>query len=474
MATSTYNSGPINLNGSTFYAWANPISAFMRTAGWVQNNDTGQVVWPAAIVNISNISLSGGVITATYLAAGAQGASLAVGQSITIRGATGAGNNATVIITGGTLVPGGTFTATLAGVNDGAETALTCWGSVNVRVAITNAIGNTTNNVFTYTNTDGILVPGQSVVVTGCTTAGFNSTWTVASIGVGTFTTTTGITHATEVETGTGIVACTPAVINTQESTNVTMPPAGGTTLATNYLYEVWKMGDAVAFPVYLRINYGTGGTTTGQVISVTLTLSAGTDGAGNATGGSTGAVNVLGPTNTQNSATLFTSYLSGSTNRIQMCLFPESNITIHGMFSVERSHDNNGNDTTAYATLTVLAGVVGNAVVSSQTSIATSNQTVAEIRVPALVNHTTATGTFISNAGASTLLVPGFPIVGAQGNPMIGFLIGKTSDWADLTIFPFTMYNTSHTYIIFTGTNFQGNVVSDTTPTTAVAMRYE
>jgi hypothetical protein len=112
--------------------------------------------------------------------------------------------------------------------------------------------------------------------------------------------------------------------------------------------------------------------------------------------------------------------------------------------------------------------------------SIGTVNATATEIKLPTLVNHSTTTGTFIVNATtASTLLVPVFPIVGALGNPMIGYLVGKVNDWTNATQFAFTMYNTSHNYIMFSNTNGNtfgsgGGITYDATPTCSLAIRYE
>ncbi len=471
MATTTFSSIPANTNGSTFYLWGHPIAAFLATAGWIQNGDTGQIVWPVTIFNVASASWNG--TTATYTGTITAGTSpLRSGASIIVKGCTTGGLNGTFIINGGNLTT--TFTATNAtAASSETETALAAWGSVNTQVSITNAIGNTASNTFTYSNLDGTLVIGQSVVVTGCTTTGFNATWIVASIntGAGTFTTTTGITHATEVETGTGIVSCIPAVINSSESGATTLPPA-----TTTNLYEIWKMGDGNALAIYLRLDYGTGSVAT--TCKLTATLSGGTDGAGNATGGSTGAQVVFSGLTTASS---FTSYLAGSTNRLHIYMWPGNTATVgKGLLNIERSHDASGNDTSAnsYATMTVVGSTnTTNSNVVSQISITASNSTVNEIRLPCIINNTTNTGSFV----LSTLLSPVFPVVGAVGNPLIGIMVGKNVDWADLTQFPYTIYSVSHNFIIFNNAaaatdpiTGAGVLTYATTPTCCLAMRYE
>ncbi len=465
MAIFTNNVQCINTNGNTFYIWAHPISAFMATAGWVQTADTGQVVWPVTIINITQINFAGGTNTVTFTIQ--SGPNLVAGSTITIKGATNAGNNivAVVATTNGTT----SFTYVDAGGVTETPTALACWGSVYTRVTITNAVGNTSSNTFTYTNTDGTLIVGQSVVVSGCTTAGFNATWTVASIntGAGTFTTTTGITQATEVETGKGLVTCQAAVIASGASTTTTLPPA-----ASNSVYEIWKMNDGNSLPIFLRINYGASAT---PAPLLSVVLSAGTDGAGNATGGTSGTVTIM-----TSSATVAaqSSYMSGSTNRLQWALWPNLAASTNpgGFLNIERSHDNNGNDTTTGQYATIVAGGT-TATTYAQVSITALNQTVTEIHWATLSSHTSATGSF----GLSTLLAPVFPIVGAVGNPMIGLQIGKFADWANATQFSYTMYNTAHNYIIFAnnvnntwGGNSGGILYDNTVPNASVAIRYE
>ncbi len=235
-------------------------------------------------------------------------------------------------------------------------------------------------------------------------------------------------------------------------------------------------MNDGNSFPVILRLNYGSSSTAgnIGPFMSAVLMTS--TDGAGNAAAG-TGASGTLTLFTASGTSTSQTSYMSGSTNRIQLALWPNpaGNNLPGGFLCVERSHDNNGNDTTSgqYATISIVPASISG--VPSQTSITALNQTVNETRLPCLVNHTLLTGSF----GLSTLLVPVFPIVGAQGNPMIGYLVGKQVDWTNATQFSYTMYNVSHNYIIFSNANAStfgaaNALVYDAVPTCALAIRFE
>src|SRR5882672_3737481 len=96
MTTSTFTVAPDNTTGITLYKWAHPISVALAAFGWVQTPDTGQLVWPATIVNITNAVAASGTCTFTYTLA--VGAALRVGNSIQVRNCTTAGLNATYII----------------------------------------------------------------------------------------------------------------------------------------------------------------------------------------------------------------------------------------------------------------------------------------------------------------------------------------------------------------------------------------
>jgi hypothetical protein len=465
VATFTNSVAPINTNGSTFYAWAHALAAFMATAGWIQAPDTGQVVWPVSIVNLVSVVANGSTAVFTYTLL--QGAALRNGATIILKGCTTAGLNVTAVIT---ALGAGTFTVATGTTVTETETANAAFGSVSPQIAITNAIGNGSSNTYTYTLLDGPdPINGQSILIAGCTTGGFNATLTIATVNTGakTFTTTTGITHATEAETGTGIVACIPAVINTSEVTNTTLPPA-----TTTYLYEVWKMGDGNSFPVYLRINYGTGATA--LEVGLQFVLQAATDGAGGVPGATGNTGTITGFSANTSSATPTASYMSGASNRLQLAMWPNSAVVTRCLLNIERSHDSSGNDTTSnqYATLSCIGSTSGGAITISQISITSANQTVTETKLPTISSHTTATGSF----ALSTLVSPVFPVVGAVGNPLIGLMTGKSADWVDLTQFSYTIYGAPHNFLVLDNAtwNAASAFLYDTTPTGCLFMRYE
>ena len=82
-----------------FVSWAQPISNAFAAFGWVQSNDTGQVVWTATVLTFSGVVLGGTTITATY--SGYTGPAPRVGMSVIVTGfAAGSGqNNGTFTLT---------------------------------------------------------------------------------------------------------------------------------------------------------------------------------------------------------------------------------------------------------------------------------------------------------------------------------------------------------------------------------------
>src|ERR1035437_1413985 len=440
MAIATYTSICTCTHGDLYYGAYYPISAFMATAGWLQQNDTGQVGWPVTVIMISNFAFSTPTVTITFSIT--SGPNLVAGQSMMFS-TNGNGNLGRFIIqtTDGTS----TMTITNAGGSTVGPSANTAFGSTDTLFINPFTTLSVTSSVITFNYLAGSVLQGtmrigQSIVVAGTSGGTYDATYVITGFNTTSFTAATaaGNVGSTACASATGTVNCTYVVVAAQESGSATIPPA-----AYYSFYEIWKMGDGNSFPVYLKIQYGVGPAGTNPTF--VLTLSAGTDGAGNATGGSTGGISVWISGGVSLS---IQSWMSGSTNRLQLALWVmgTSNYVPMGFVNIERSHDSSGSDTTSnqYATLTVAGtnSTVGYPT-SSQISINAVNVTVKETGWPALVNHTTGTGSF----GLSTLLSPVFPVVGAIGNPMIGMLVGKAADWANLTQFSFTMYNVAHNY---------------------------
>lgn len=458
MSTLTWSGAPDVTSTSTYWKGYKSVSDGFRTLGWVRTADTGQLSWPSTLISITNAVAAAGTVTFTYTVL--QGSALRIGMSIKVTNCTTSGLNATYIIA--SLPLSNTFTAATATTVTEAETA---FGGGDIQVSISNAIGNGSTNTYTFTTLDGVILPGMSVVITGCTTVGFNGTFTIGSINVGggTFTTTTGISHATEAETGTGIVT-TNSVNTTRTST--TIPP-----LTTNTIYEIWGMSDALqsTLPVYCRLDYGG---VSGPFFTITSGVA--TDGAGNITVVTTGALSLQVNGQTNSSTTSVNNYMSGSTNRMNLLLFPNNtSVSKGGFFNIERSHDTSGNDTSTYVTVETFAGAnTPSNSVTRQISFNNTSQTTAETKLTANILTGTGTASFATSVGLS----PIFPMVGAVGNPLLGMLTGKSVDWADQTQFSLNMYGTAHNYIVSNvGLYNQAGISTyNSTQTVCIMMRYE
>lgn len=470
MATFTDSVAEINTAANTFYGWAVPISNFFSTAGWKQQADTGQVVWPAGLFNITDANGNGTTVTFTGTVTNGP-STLRVGQQIKVSGTTSFGTVGTPVVY---TVNGGNLTTTwtaLSGTtaHDAAIAANTGWGSIYVLATMTAVTGNGATATYTYTNTDGTVRAGQSIVIpqtgtTGFTNAGFNGTFTVLTANGTSFTATNG-TNSSETKTVTGQVVTLPGAIAASESTTTTLPPATGSSL-----YEIWGMGDALqsTFPVIIRIGYSTNSAATTNP-ALNITGGTATDGAGNITGVTTGSIFVIANSLTTGNATPQPRYLSGSTNRITMSLWPTvaGNARV-GFVNIERSHDTSGADTSTYATINVFNPVP----LSSQISWSSTAVTTTQTKWAGVI--TTGAGT--ASFGSSTEVAPLFPLVGALGNPLINVFIGKSTDWTDQTQFSFTIYNTAHNYIVnnVSPVTTANNLLPDSSATCCIISRYD
>jgi len=132
MATSTQNLVCDSSTVSNFIQWASPFSAFLAGlsgAPWKQSNDTGQVVWTATVLTLTQVAVSGG--NAVYSYSGYTGPAPRVGMSVTFSGFSNGGNNVTATLTAVSGGSSGTVTVgTSTQVNEthagsGTTTAIT-------------------------------------------------------------------------------------------------------------------------------------------------------------------------------------------------------------------------------------------------------------------------------------------------------------------------------------------------------------
>ena len=117
MSTSQQFTAPDNTSFATFSAWAKPISDFLASIGWVQQSDTGQAVWVATVLTMTQVAVTGG--NSVYSYASFTGPTPRVGMSIIITGFATGGNNVTATLTAVSGGASGTVTvATSTQVNE--------------------------------------------------------------------------------------------------------------------------------------------------------------------------------------------------------------------------------------------------------------------------------------------------------------------------------------------------------------------
>ena len=50
-----------NSSTANFIAWGSALSAAISSMGWIQTTDTGQVVWTATVLTLTQATVVGGV-----------------------------------------------------------------------------------------------------------------------------------------------------------------------------------------------------------------------------------------------------------------------------------------------------------------------------------------------------------------------------------------------------------------------------
>jgi hypothetical protein len=200
---------------------------------------------------------------------------------------------------------------------------------------------------------------------------------------------------------------------------------------------EIWRMNDALAnvAPVYIKIDYGTSGSTNRPSICWTVGHSS------NGTLGLCGALSVNN--NLQMSApgpTLHPCYFTGSPNYIGIAMWlGTSYVSIIG---IERTHDANGNDTPEGC---ILLNGLGTAITHQYWNIFTGAGMQENL------------GTFFSKPsspgfpqGAGTIFnwAPIYPSKGIFLNPSLLFICGTATYFGGNTLSTVTHYNNTHTYV--------------------------
>ena len=455
-----------------FLKWGSLTGQALAKFGWVQGRDTGQVAWPATQIAITSVTWDGTNATYTYTTPVNFGIPLVVGAKIVVAGCTTGGLNGTFVIAS---LPSGTTFKSLNATAAGGPEAETATGLQQLSVSITNAAGNGASVVFTYTGLAALfqapnyLHVGQSIVITGCTTAGFNVTATIIAVTSNTFT-ITNTTNVTEAESGAVGAVLSPTAL----------PGANST------VYEIWDANDSLQSTLGMVVKFEYGETAATVSPAMFFTVGTGSDGAGNITGENTGRGVIFGIAS-ENSASPAACDFSGDTNRFSMAMFHTSSGSPQyfntGFFSIERAHAADGTDNSTYYTINwafLQSGDGLNGGRPRQISInaVTGSPTTADNYFACVTTNAQATGSF----GNSTLVSPVFPLIGAVGNPLLGLVVGRFVDFVDNTQFLMTLYNVAHNYLVLSGAggnNFWRGVAPQSTagsanqPVTAATLLY-
>jgi hypothetical protein len=189
-----------------FKSWAQAISAWMASIGWLQTNDTGQAVWTATVLTCTQVAMSGTTATISY--SSFTGPAPRAGMSVTFSGFSNSGNNTALTLTAVSGGSSGTVTATNAsGVNEthagsGTTTAQTTvptstntiyeiWESQDassstlpIFLRLEYGQGSTANSVL-FKITAGVASNGSGTITTNTTSTLSHSTTIVGTTGVG-------------------------------------------------------------------------------------------------------------------------------------------------------------------------------------------------------------------------------------------------------------------------------------------------
>lgn len=166
---------PANDTLADFKSWAATISAWMATAGWLQTNDTGQVVWTATVLTLTQAAVSGG--NGVYSFSGYTGPAPRIGMSVIITGFTNGGNNLTAVITALTGTTTGTFTV----VNGGAVNETHAGSATTTAQAATPAINTSVYEVWQSTDSLSSTLPIFLKLEYGASATAVNITFAVTA-----------------------------------------------------------------------------------------------------------------------------------------------------------------------------------------------------------------------------------------------------------------------------------------------------
>ncbi len=235
-------------------------------------------------------------------------------------------------------------------------------------------------------------------------------------------------------------------------ASNITnVQPGTNTTDWKRFFFDIWTSNDTLSSTnkLYVKILYGA--TATFQPV-IYLYFGTATDGVGNITQnynwGATTPLNIANAVGTITGTALWESDFSGTSGRFAAILWRgySAGTAPTVIFSIERSHDNSGNDTDAYWTF--LTSGTGQQLSQSIFKPGTGGAGILESSANGQAIHTiqTAIGQSYNN---SIPVLPVFPLVGYVANPLLGVISMKSPDTGEGALVSTTFYGTTHPYLM-------------------------
>lgn len=215
----------------------------------------------------------------------------------------------------------------------------------------------------------------------------------------------------------------------------VTFPASGN--LSKGYEIRVFADALQATVPLVIKIEYGSGSTAASPGLWITVGIA--TDGAGTLTGATTTRRQLMAGTS---AATAYASRVTGATNRVALWAWVDAGSANYSFsFSIERTHDAAGADTSegftllsgygSVAQLQLVVFLFGSGVVSTETLL------------PALMP---SVGTGAN--GAAVALYPIFPTKGVYLNPLANVLVAFQANVSPGTQISFTYYSATRAFM--------------------------
>ena len=202
--------------------------------------------------------------------------------------------------------------------------------------------------------------------------------------------------------------------------------------------YRLYRMNDSLqaTAPCFLKVYYGQA--SSASVFKMSFQTGTGTDGAGNLTGNQSGVYS-----NAATTIVTATSYVSGTSSRLQMALWPSAPSQSFYL-SIDRDRDAAGAET-AHGVHIVFphpAAVFQQYIPATTVGVASS----AETKLCSLLSSQA------SQANGTTIGVGVIrPVYGSLRNPIIGMLTCSRADFTTEVTNSITLYGTARTYLALT-----------------------